>query len=84
MRLVTVWRDWSEEMTGPQHYQAAEALLDNPAEHSNETRLLVSDVLRQAQVHATLALAASLGLCAQLPPPDQKAWQQVAASPFGE
>jgi hypothetical protein len=67
-------------MTGPEHYQAAEALLDDPQEHGKAAGWPISDVLARAQVHATLALAATLGLTADLARPDQEAWQQTAAS----
>jgi hypothetical protein len=38
--------------------------------------------IAQAQVHSTLALAASLGLTAHLPMPDQQVGQQAAGSAF--
>lgn len=69
-------------MTGPQHYEAAEALLEDLRQHREVGRWSMSDVLAQAQVHATLALAASLGLSANLERADQEAWNQIAASPL--
>jgi hypothetical protein len=69
-------------VTGPEHYQAAEALLDDPQEHGKAAGWPISDVLARAQVHAMLAVAASLGLSADMARPDQEAWQQIAASEF--
>jgi hypothetical protein len=69
-------------VTGPEHYQAAEAMLDDLRRNREAARWSIGDVLARAQVHATLALAASLGLSADLARPDQEAWQQVAASAF--
>jgi hypothetical protein len=68
-------------MTGTEHYREAEAVLDNlrrrrePPSHEH-----IDNLLAEAQVHATLALAASLGLSANLPLPDHQAWQQVAGT----
>ena len=39
-------------MTGPQHYEAAEALLEDLRQHREVGRWSMSDVLAQAQVHA--------------------------------
>lgn len=70
-------------MTGPEHYRAAEVLLHDLR---NRQEVVVQDhidnQLAKAQVHATLAFAASLGLSANLPMPDQHEWQQVAGSAF--
>src|SRR5258708_10324501 len=67
------------KMTGPDHYREAEALLDAlQPDHDGTLREPVRDLLAKAQVHATLALAASLGLSADLPMPDQHAWLDVA------
>jgi hypothetical protein len=67
-------------MTGPEHYRKAEALLEaansgaNP--HSDQEPRLVA----QAQVHATLALAAATGM--QSKPSEayrrDGAWEAVA------
>ena len=69
-------------MTGPEHYQAAEAMSDDLRRNREAARWSIGDVLARPQVHATLALAASLGLSADLGRPDQEAWQQIAASEF--
>jgi hypothetical protein len=68
-------------MTGPEHYRAAEALLSDLTQRRDAANRQHSDShLGEAQVHATLALAASLGLSANLPRFDQEAWQLVAGS----
>ena len=70
-------------MTGPEHYREAEVLLDGMRQHREAAvHERIDNLLAEAQLHATLALAASLGLSANLPMPDQQAWQQVAGSPF--
>lgn len=46
-------------MTGPEHYQAAEDLLDEPLGENPEHAWRF---IMQAQVHATLALAAATAL----------------------
>jgi hypothetical protein len=69
-------------MTGPEHYSEAEALLEAVRqEHHGTLREHGGELLAMAQVHATLAMAASVGLSAHLPVPDQHAWQEAAGSP---
>jgi hypothetical protein len=75
-------------VTGPEHYAEAERLLagtDEPANpdlgigamHYEPSRM----ELAQAQVHATLALAAATALAAEgLPRRDDDAWFAVAAT----
>ena len=65
-------------MTGPEHYRASEALLDNLRPDSRAKPMDLE--IAKAPLHATLALAASLGLSAHLPMPDQEAWRQAAGS----
>ena len=49
-------------MTGADHYREAEALLDAAGEeHEGAFRESEAQLLVRAQVHATLALAASFG-----------------------
>lgn len=69
-------------MTGPEHYQTAEQLLV----HARET--LADDGgawhQRQAQAHATLALAAATALAANaLPTRDHEAWHAAAGTAPG-
>jgi hypothetical protein len=45
-------------MTGPEHYQKAESLI-GIAERSEDAPVAVGQILAEAQVHATLALAAA-------------------------
>lgn len=70
-------------MTEPEHYLEAEALLEVlRQDHDGALHEAAGQLLARAQVHATLALAAGLGLSAHLPMPDQHAWQEVAGSAF--
>lgn len=70
-------------MTGPENYLKAEKLAAQASSNGygdERTR----DLLLQAQVHATLALAAATALKSganfQLPHGDDKAWANVAAT----
>ena len=75
-------------MTGPDHYSAAERLLEHAASML-ETNVAPEEraelVQRQAAVasmatgHALLAAAAAIGLSAHLEPSDTRAWRDVAA-----
>ena len=47
-------------MTGPDHYQVAEGLLDD-ADPSNVGDATRAEMIARAQVHATLAVAAAMG-----------------------
>lgn len=49
-------------MTGPEHYKKAESLVDLAAKtsHASELTELTMSYTAQAQVHATLALAAAV------------------------
>jgi len=79
-------------MTGPEHYAAAERLHEHardmadadespdPAETAERISRRMAD-LAEAQVHATLALAAAIGLSAATGPEDERAWRAAAASP---
>ena len=76
-------------MTGPEHYLAAERLQeharamaavdDSPDEAVTAARVQrrIAD-LADAQVHALLALAAVLGLGADMGQTDERAWRKVA------
>jgi hypothetical protein len=78
-------------MTGPEHYVAAERLQEHaralatadespdPAETAARVQRRMAD-LAAAQVHATLAVAAVLGLGANLDRADELAWRAIAAS----
>ena len=78
-------------MTGPEHYREAERLLQHasamaavaPGGPNSAEELAVRRTadLAEAQVHATLALAAVIGLSADLPPGDVAAWRKAAAAP---
>lgn len=61
-------------MNGPDHYEAAEALLKGLSEAQQGSRYRM---IAQAQVHATLALAAATAINT-LSGPQYHAWHQVA------
>jgi len=67
-------------MTGPEHYQAAERLLDMTSQVPDWD---AAHMVAGAQVHATLALAAATGLARYnetgLPQEDRLAWLNVAS-----
>lgn len=77
-------------MTGPEHYLAAERLQEHAramaaADDSPDERVTTARIQRRmadladAQVHATLALAAVLGLSAHLLPAHATEWRKAAA-----
>lgn len=71
-------------MTGPEHYRHAETLLDMASDDetgSDEERFHQA----QAQVHATLALAAATALAhhGDIPTFDSEAWYDAAATLTG-
>ena len=78
-------------MTGPEHYLAAERLQEHAralaaadaspdaAETAARIQRRMADVAA-AQVHATLALAAAIGLSADLGAADMMAWRDAAAT----
>jgi hypothetical protein len=77
-------------MTGPDHYRAAEKLLDHAASMlgtdvaPHERAELVqrqAAVASMATAHAVLAAAAALGLGLHLGRPDERAWQATSATP---
>ncbi len=64
-------------MTGPEHYTEAERLI----RASSHPYADVAAALAEAQVHATLALAAATAMAAYgetMPPADGQAWDSVA------
>jgi hypothetical protein len=61
-------------MTGPEHYREAEHLLG--ARRSGESAEDAASRLTEAQVHATLALAAATALSSE---DDRLAWQETAS-----
>jgi len=63
-------------MTGPEHYRQAVEIL---AGHDGDPQRIAA-----AQVHATLALAAAIGLSAKMQPLDEQAWRDIAATRFAE
>lgn len=75
-------------MTGPEHYQEAERLL-RQARAIEDAPLAVTQVLGEAQVHATLALAAATAMAALncdgrpfgMSKVDFDAWDRVAGEP---
>jgi hypothetical protein len=62
-------------MTGPEHYRAAEKLLEENEEHPSSSINKTASLIGQAQVHATLALAAATALDA-----DHREWHEVAGT----
>jgi hypothetical protein len=68
-------------VTGPEHYRQAEELMMRAADRITHTAAEEAEYLiAQAQVHATLAVAAVGGMSAHVPPADQEAWQSAAAT----
>ena len=73
-------------MDGPQHYQEAEALIDSadslPRSRDGAIDPLADHLITQAQVHATLALAAATALNGEqgMVDPDFSEWRAVAGS----
>jgi hypothetical protein len=71
-------------VNGPEHYQAAENLLDSALEIGRDVpREDVRAMIEMAQVHATLAHAAAtaMGEFDRLPEEDFAAWDKVAGVP---
>jgi len=64
-------------MTGPEHYLAAEKLLQEIQEHPSSSINKTESLMGQAQVHATLAVAAATALNS-----DGREWVEVAGSKF--
>jgi hypothetical protein len=83
-------------MNGPDHYRAAEQLQQHARAvmeategplaglSPGERAQITAADLAAAQVHATLALAAAVGLSASLPQLDSAAWRDVAATRVAE
>ena len=70
-------------MTGPEHYREAERLLCWPKDGSLPHQDIAM-IHAEAQVHATLALAAATALCdpsSGQPAEDWKAWYGAAGTP---
>jgi hypothetical protein len=65
-------------MTGPEHYREAEQLLG--ARRSGESAEEAASRLAEAQIHATLALAAATALNGK---DDHLAWQETASGMTG-
>lgn len=74
-------RDEEKSMTGPEHYQEAERLLDLASTTIPEDVPAQAAVTARAQVHATLALAAATALAAfdgsGMHADDFRAWDQT-------
>ena len=84
-------------MTGPEHYRKAEELLDVRARNRRnrpsfppapgspgstaQTAPARESVMTEAEVHATLALAAATALASDAP--DLRAWREAARHPGG-
>ncbi|MFD3999923.1 hypothetical protein [Streptomyces rubiginosohelvolus] len=71
-------------MTGPEHYRKAEDILDDLRRASasivqQPRPETVTQMLAEAQVHATLALAAATALPPGVNSPARSAWASVAA-----
>jgi len=65
-------------MTGPEHYLAAERLLEEIQEHPSSSINKTESLMGQAQVHATLALAAATALGSV--GFDSREWAEVAGT----
>lgn len=67
-------------MTGPEHYQAAEKCVEDVQNMADADAIEL--VLMEAQVHATLALAAATALGQRQEPraKDINAWEEVAGA----
>lgn len=68
-------------MTGPEHYREAERLI---ASSYRDGELSPEALIAEAQVHATLALAAATALNDNepgLPACEWKTWREVAGTP---
>lgn len=70
-------------MTGPEHYQYAQQLLENAGDEEGFGSDAERFYLAKAQVHATLALAAATAVTAtaqgQMSVNDGDAWERVAS-----
>jgi len=77
-------------MTGAEHYAQAERLQEHARQllaapatgHEKRALWHARTALAEAQVHATLALAAVIGLSADLDTPERQAWRKAAAAPL--
>jgi hypothetical protein len=74
-------------MTGPEHYRAAERLADQANHYTygdGGDPVTGAALAAEAQVHATLALAAAtaLGLADELPYRDERAWLEVCGESY--
>ncbi|MGW4040431.1 hypothetical protein ACWEIM_29845 [Streptomyces sp. NPDC004778] len=76
-------------MTGPEHYREAERLITESyaiIRPNDEGPCEADRSLAEAQVHATLALAAATALIDETPRSDShseyRAWSNVAGSPY--
>ena len=67
-------------MTGPEHYEEAELPLAALEDTPEDSVGAVAATVAQAQVHATLALAAAVGLAGQESQVDYRAWDLVCGS----
>ena len=65
-------------MTGPEHYRAAEKLLGELDEHPSSSINKTASLIGQAQVHATLALAAATAVGS-----NDRDWGVVAGMKLG-
>lgn len=71
-----------DAMTGPEHYAEAEACLDSARDVPSGTPEVAAELVAQAQVHATLALAAATALRGEqgdMPADDRAAWVRLAS-----
>jgi hypothetical protein len=66
-----------DPMTGPEHYRAAEKLLEEAEEHPSSSINKTASLIGQAQVHATPALVAATALNF-----DNREWIEVAGRKF--
>jgi hypothetical protein len=76
---MTRTRDGGRNMTGPEHYLEAERLLDSLYGVERGSLPGEASIAAEAQVHATLALAAATALSGLY----ERAWRDVAAPEAG-
>lgn len=70
-------------MTGPENYREAERLVSLARDNGEKAAFELDVLLKAAQVHATLALAAACGLDrgdGTKPVRDRDAWHEVAGT----
>lgn len=68
-------------MTGPEHYRQAETYARNAADEARKGQNQSATLsLAFAHLHATLALAATIGLSSDLPSAQREAWRTLVGT----